>query len=68
MQVELPSVPEIPIEKEKEPQQIPAPVEVKGEETARVMKTRVKPLVSKRRVVSKRTKQTIKRTPKRTKK
>ena len=66
VQVELPSVPEIPIE--KEPQQIPAPVEVKGEETARVMKTRVKPHISKRRVVSKRTKQTIKRTPKRTKK
>ncbi|MCX6121278.1 MAG: hypothetical protein NTX44_06625 [Ignavibacteriales bacterium] len=68
VQVELPFVPEIPIEKEKEPQQIPAPAEVIEEETTRVMKTRPKRPVSKRRIVPKRTKQTIKRTMKRSKK
>jgi hypothetical protein len=67
VQEELQSVPEIPIEKEKEPQQIPAPVKVK-EEDVHVVKTRVKPHVSKKRVAPKRIKQTIKRIPKRAKK
>jgi hypothetical protein len=67
VQKEPPSVPEIPVDKEKASQPIPTSVEVKGEEPARVMKTRIKPRVSKKRVASKPTKQKVKRTPKRAK-
>jgi hypothetical protein len=68
VQEELPSIPEIPIDKGIEPQQILAPVEVEGKETPRVVKTRVKPQRTKKREVSLRTKRTVKRSPKRVKK
>jgi hypothetical protein len=73
-QAELPFVPEKVIDKEMMPQQIPASAEANEEVTARVLKTRVKPRVAKKRIDSKRTKrtkrtkQTVKRAPKQAKK
>lgn len=67
VQEPLPSVPEMPIEKEEEPQQIPAPVEVLEINPARVVKPKVRRYRPKKRGELRQTKRIIKRPSQRAK-